>query len=220
MTAAALASGGLDSAALIAHLGAVGAVQPIYIRAGLAWEDEEFSALGAVCAALAGGGVPVRGPAELSAGGGIYEGHWSAAGGAPDYGAPDEDVFIPARNLVLIGLAAAWCAVRGIDHVAIGTLAGNPFADAGPGFLERYAALISEAVGRPMTVTAPFSRMSKAQLIARYGHLPFHLTLTCMAPRDGIHCGACNKCRERHEAFREAGVTDGARFAVPAAGMR
>ena len=34
------------------------------------------------------------------------------------------------------------------------------------------------------------------------------LTLSCMQPKNGMHCGRCSKCRERRDAFREAGVGD------------
>jgi 7-cyano-7-deazaguanine synthase in queuosine biosynthesis len=39
------------------------------------------------------------------------------------------------------------------------------------------------------------------------------MTLSCMSPKsaaDGTprHCGVCSKCRERHDAFVEADVTD------------
>jgi 7-cyano-7-deazaguanine synthase len=37
--------------------------------------------------------------------------------------------------------------------------------------------------------------------------VPFDLTLSCMKPR-GRHCGECSKCRERHDAFLEAGIPD------------
>ena len=43
--AAVLFSGGLDSAVLLADLAERGAVLPIYVRAGLAWEDEEAACL-------------------------------------------------------------------------------------------------------------------------------------------------------------------------------
>jgi 7-cyano-7-deazaguanine synthase len=33
-----------------------------------------------------------------------------------------------------------------------------------------------------------------------------------MKPGDG-HCGTCSKCRERHDAFREAGVDDPTEYA-------
>jgi 7-cyano-7-deazaguanine synthase len=34
------------------------------------------------------------------------------------------------------------------------------------------------------------------------------LTLTCMTPVNGSHCGRCSKCGERQHAFREAGIID------------
>ena len=58
---------------------------------------------------------------------------------------------------------------------------------------------------------------SKADVIRRGAALgvPFELTLSCMTPVSGraggrrrIHCGTCSKCRERHDAFVEAGVED------------
>jgi 7-cyano-7-deazaguanine synthase len=40
------------------------------------------------------------------------------------------------------------------------------------------------------------------------------LTLSCMNPKDGMHCGLCSKCRERRDAFNEAGVEDKTPYAV------
>jgi 7-cyano-7-deazaguanine synthase len=42
--------------------------------------------------------------------------------------------------------------------------------------------------------------------------VPFELTLSCLSPKDGAHCGACGKCRERHEAFIASGVDDRTRY--------
>ena len=61
-------------------------------------------------------------------------------------------------------------------------------------------------------IVAPYRDRHKRDLIAASAALPLHLTLTCMAPRDGQHCGACNKCRERQEAFRDAGVEDKTKY--------
>ena len=38
--------------------------------------------------------------------------------------------------------------------------------------------------------------------------VPLELTLSCLAPREGLHCGRCNKCHERQAAFAAAGLAD------------
>jgi 7-cyano-7-deazaguanine synthase len=65
-------------------------------------------------------------------------------------------------------------------------------------------------------IEAPFAEMDKADVI-RLGielSVPLELTLSCMNPREGLHCGVCSKCRERRDAFNEAGVPDRTRYAV------
>ena len=44
--------------------------------------------------------------------------------------------------------------------------------------------------------------------------VPLELTLSCMNPQEGRHCGRCSKCRERRDAFIEAGVDDPTIYAV------
>jgi 7-cyano-7-deazaguanine synthase len=61
-----------------------------------------------------------------------------------------------------------------------------------------------------MSVEAPFAAVHKSDVIRRGVELgvPLELTLSCMQPHDGMHCGKCSKCRERRDAFREADVRD------------
>jgi 7-cyano-7-deazaguanine synthase len=211
---AALVSGGLDSGALLALLANRGPVHPVYIRAGLPWEEQELEALTAFTDALLERGIPLEPVVELSVGGdALYGDHWSMTGQVPEYDEPDEAVYLPGRNVILIGLAAVWCSNRGVNSIAIGTLDCNPFSDGNPEFFENYGRLLSGALNHPLVVEAPFRGMGKAELVRRYADLPLGLTLTCMAPIAGVHCGACNKCRERREAFYDAGVTDSATYA-------
>ncbi len=187
-------------------------VTPIYVRKGLAWEDAEHAALIAFVRALGNPNVkpvttlsvPVRQ---------IYGRHWSVTGqDVPGYDAPDAAVYLPGRNVLLLGLAAVWSSTHGVSRIAIGTLGGNPFPDATPSFFESFASVLSQGLGHRVLVEAPYRGGSKSQLIRTHSHLPLELSLTCVAPSNGKHCGDCNKCRERREAFAEAGVVDKTRY--------
>jgi 7-cyano-7-deazaguanine synthase len=94
--------------------------------------------------------------------------------------------------------------------VLMGPLAGNPFPDATPDFFEAMSGALSLGLAHPIRIEAPFSTLHKRDVIRKAVALgvPLQLTLSCMQPTDGLHCGRCSKCRERRDAFREAGVED------------
>lgn len=215
---AVLASGGLDSAVLLADLARDDTVFPIYVAAGLAWEAREQNALVTYLDAIASDNLQPLTILEMPSRGLYGSQHWSVTGDAPGYEAPDEDVYIPGRNVLLIGVTAVWCALNAVDAIAIGSLDDNPFPDATPAFFNDYGRLLSGALDHPLEVIAPYRQQHKSQIIARFPDLPLQLTLTCMAPagRDGttLHCGNCNKCRERQEAFATAGVEDKTHYAI------
>src|SRR5439155_25094861 len=126
---AVLASGALDSAALIADLAGEAIVFPVYVEAGLAWEDREKHALRAFLDALNDTNVQPLTALELPLRR-LYGEHWSTTGeSVPDYGAPDSAVYLPWRNVVLIGVTAVWCALHHIGMIAIGSLDANPFPE-------------------------------------------------------------------------------------------
>jgi 7-cyano-7-deazaguanine synthase len=210
---AVLASGGLDSAALVAEQAQHSEVQPIYVRCGLAWEEEEERALRSFLTALNSPNVlPVTmlsAPIES-----LYGNHWSVTcKRVPAADEPDEAVFLPGRNILLVGLAAVWCSTHKVSHVAIGSLGGNPFPDATVEFFRDFGHILSVGLGHKVYVEAPFRDIHKGAIIKRFQHLPLELTMTCMAPRGRNHCGRCNKCRERQSGFQKAGVTDRTAYA-------
>lgn len=215
---AVLLSGGLDSAVLVAHQACRFEVIPVYIRAGLSWEQEEVSLVQRL---LGHPAYAVRvAPLECLTVDvtDLYPAaHWALRGEPPAYDTPDEEVYLPGRNVLLLAKAGVLCAMRGIPHVAIGPLAGNPFPDATPEFFAAFAHALSLGLAHPLAIAAPFASLHKEEVI-RLGatlDVPFALTLSCMRPAGGRHCGLCSKCRERRDAFAAAGVRDPTDYVAP-----
>lgn len=214
---AVLFSAGLDSAVLLADAASKGTAIPIYVASGLAWEAAEQSAIDRLLAAP---------PYRRNVSGAIKlhvdmrdvfpATHWAIRGKAPAFDTPDADVYIEGRNIILLSKAAVFMARAGLTRVLIGPLAGNPFPDATPEFFHAMALALGLGLGTEITIEAPYSGLHKADVIrvgAALG-VPFGVTLSCMQPIDGLHCGQCSKCRERRDAFREAGVEDPTRYAT------
>jgi 7-cyano-7-deazaguanine synthase len=208
---AVLFSGGLDSAVLVADAMRHGPVRAIYVGVGFAWEPEE-RAMAARLFARPPFAAHVDSPVELrfDMRDVFAETHWAVRGEPPAFDTPDEDVYLEGRNVILLSKAAIYMAKNGIARVLLGPLAGNPFPDATPAFFAAMSRALSLGLGTPIDIDTPFAALRKAEVIRRGIELgvPLELTLSCMQPKDGVHCGRCSKCRERRDAFREAGVED------------
>jgi 7-cyano-7-deazaguanine synthase len=215
---AVLLSGGLDSAVLAAQAAATGVVQPIYVCAGLAWEAEELALVERLLltAPYAAHVLPLaRLALDVSD---LYPAsHWARTGMPPAYDTPDEDVYLPGRNVLLLSKAGVLCALHDIRRLAIGPLAGNPFPDATPQFFASIAQTLSLGLDHPLQIETPFVAMHKEDVIRLGASLgvPFELTLSCMKPSGGRHCGLCSKCRERRDAFAAAGLPDPTEYLAP-----
>lgn len=210
-TVAVLCSGGLDSVVLAAHECRDRDVLPIYVSVGLAWEAAERLALERLVQtpAFSGRLKPVV-TLDVTMRDVYREGHWAITGTPPAYDTPDEDVYLAGRNVILLAKAGVYCSTVGIRRIAIGPLSGNPFPDATPAFFTSLATALSLGLARPISIIAPFAALEKADVI-RLGvslGVPLEISLSCMNPQDGMHCGLCSKCRERRDAFAEAGVED------------
>ena len=215
---AVLCSGGLDSVVLVADLAQTADVQPIYVSVGLAWEAAELDVLQRLAATPAfGGRVRPMVRLDVTMRDVYTASHWAVSGTPPAYDTPDEDVYLAGRNIVLLSKAGVYCAGAGIHRVAMGTLAGNPFPDATPEFFGAMGHALSLGLDHRIEIVAPFAALHKADVVklgARTG-VPLEWSLSCMSPRGAVHCGVCSKCRERRDAFDEAGIPDRTDYAAP-----
>ena len=188
-------------------------VQPFYVRSHLVWETAELAAVRQLLAAMASPRLAELVVLDLPADD-LYGDHWSVTGrGSPAADAPDTAMFLPGRNPLLLVKPALWCGLHGIEELAVAVLATNPFGDATPEFFRDFQAVLFRATGVMVRLSAPFARMTKSEVMALGRHLPLDLTFCCISPVAGLHCGRCNKCRERIEAFRGAGREDRTRYA-------
>lgn len=214
--AAVLLSAGLDSAVLAAAEAQRAHVHPIYVSTGLAWETEERAMADRLLRTAPFRDLEPLVILDFTVRDVYPAAHWALRGAPPAFDTPDEDVYLTGRNIILLSKAAIHCAQRGIERIVLGPLAGNPFPDATPAFFAAMGRALSLGLAHPVAVDTPFVGLTKADVI-RLGatlDVPFELTLSCMEPRAGQHCGRCSKCRERRDAFLATGIADPTSYAV------
>lgn len=206
---AVLVSGGIDSAVLLAEAVRVyPAVHPLFIRTGLVWEAAELAHLHRFLAVIHTPALlplrileqPVRD---------LYGDHWSVTGvDVPPAGTPDEDVYLPGRNVLLLSKSLLWCHLHDVPAVAMAPLAANPFPDATDEFIRDYTSAVNRAVEGAVRVLRPYAHLHKPEVLKRAAGLPLEHTFSCIRPSTGRHCGRCSKCHERQVGFRDAGIKD------------
>jgi 7-cyano-7-deazaguanine synthase len=214
-TLAILFSAGLDSSILLAHLLAAGhRIQPLYVECDLYWQREELRWARRFLQAVDGPGLKPLVVLKLPLAD-LYDDHWSVTGrGVPPADTPDVAVYLPGRNPLLMIKAHVWCRLHGVPRLALGALKSNPFADATDEFFGQFEGAMDRAVSGHVDLVRPFATLDKHQVMQLGRHAPLELTFSCLAPRDSLHCGTCNKCAERQQAFRSAGMADPTRYAV------
>lgn len=207
-----LHSGGLDSTALLYHLRDTGFdVHPISVNYGQR-HSRELEAAHAICVAghfpgqlvdLSSLRYVMRGSSQTEGGIDVPEGHYSEDNMAI--------TVVPNRNMVLLSIATAYAISLRAGWVAYAAHAGDhaQYPDCRQVFIDAIEQAIDLCDDHSPALMAPYSRMSKAQIVIDgYNHqAPFGLTWSCYRGKD-IHCGRCGTCVERAEAFHLAGVPD------------
>lgn len=207
---AVLLSGGIDSAVLSVELAQqYRDIHPVYIHHGLHWEQCELDNLERFLSAINHPQFTPLQQLQMPVDDLYDTSHWSLSGkNVPDEDTPDEAVYLPGRNLMLLTKLAVWCEQNHIDTIALAPLAGNPFSDNTDQFYDTMESVIEMALGYTIKIIRPYSKLEKTEVIRRGETLPLELTFSCIRPVDNQHCGRCNKCAERARAFAAAKVID------------
>ncbi|MGH7932677.1 MAG: 7-cyano-7-deazaguanine synthase [Candidatus Binataceae bacterium] len=206
---AVLASGGMDSAVMLANIARGGRqVFPVYIRAGLSWERDELAALRRFVRALKMRNIKAITTLKLPMVD-VSGDHWSMTGrNIPGYYAGPTSNYILGRNLSLLAKTAIFCARNRIGEIAMAPLEANPYPDARPEFFRAFSRMVEFGLGLKLKIRTPYKGFSKGDVVKRGKGLPLELTVSCARPHGNVHCGTCTKCAERVAGFLEAGVPD------------
>ena len=144
------------------------------------------------------------------------------AAGASRGGTDIPATYVPARNLVFLSMALAWCeTLRARDvYIGVNAVDYSGYPDCRPAFIEgfeRLAAIATRAgvQGERFRVHGPLIDMSKAGIIKAGLDLgvDYALTVSCyQANERGEACGRCDACELRRRGFADAGVADPTRY--------
>jgi 7-cyano-7-deazaguanine synthase len=125
--------------------------------------------------------------------------------------------FVPGRNLILLGLTAAFALPRGADHVVTGVCSTDEagYPDCRPTFVANMERAVYAAMDAPeFQLHAPLLYLTKAETFALADQLGvldtiLELTHTCYEGEHetrhdwGYGCGTCPACKARAHGWEE-----------------
>ncbi len=122
-----------------------------------------------------------------------------------------KSVWVPARNVILIGVAASLLDALGGGDVVVGFNAeeGATFPDNTPEFIESMNGMLEYGTMAEVRVVAPLIDLDKVGIARLLKELnaKYEYSNSCYMPRgfteDGrpIHCGRCESCVRRHRGL-------------------
>lgn len=138
----------------------------------------------------------------------IPEGHYA--------GDNMKSTVVPFRNGIMLAIAAGIAESNGLRHVMMANHGGDHaiYPDCRPEFVSAFGAAVRAGTYEGITVEAPYTDITKAD-IARRGHalgIDYSETWSCYKGGER-HCGRCGTCVERREALAGAGIEDTTEYA-------
>ena len=138
----------------------------------------------------------------------------SGAEAIPEGNYDDENMkstVVPVRSGIMLSVACGLAESRGLTRVLIANHGGDHaiYPDCRPSFVAAMNAAMREGTYVNVTLAAPYTDISKADIVRRGAQMGIDYGETYSCYKGGErHCGCCGTCTERKEAFREAGLLD------------
>lgn len=118
---------------------------------------------------------------------------------------------VPFRNGIMLSILAGLAESRDLQQVLIANHFGDHaiYPDCRESFVTPMGEAISAGTSNGVKLVAPYTALTKAEIVARGTRLgvPYGKTYSCYQGGER-HCGRCGTCRERHDAFVANGLED------------
>jgi len=122
-----------------------------------------------------------------------------------------QPIIVPFRNAIFLSIAVAYAVSIGATKIFYGAQGSDdPFyPDCRKEFYKSFEKTAILGTGIAISVEAPFSNLSKSEVMKLGAELgvPFRLTWSCYLDGE-VHCGRCESCVNRKKAFKDAKILD------------
>ena len=127
-----------------------------------------------------------------------------------------DPIIVPFRNGVFMAVTVAYADVIGANHILYGAHGSDEqfYPDCRQEFYEAFQEAARLGTEKPMEIRSPFSGVAKSGLLTVAAKLGVPLDKTWSCYLNGpLHCGRCESCLNRKNAFKEAGMEDPTEYA-------
>lgn len=138
----------------------------------------------------------------------LIDNHGAIANG--DVGVETHNEWVPARNLVMISIAAAICDAEKFSKIYLGLNMeeGSAYPDNTIEFYERLEESISVGTTSRPSIINPLANLMKHEIVKKAIDIDAPIELSWSCYRDGdSHCGECGPCTMRKAAFEKNGLS-------------
>ena len=144
----------------------------------------------------------------------------AGADAIPDGNYDDENMrstVVPFRNGIMLSIACGIAESRGLTRVLIANHGGDHaiYPDCRASFIQAMDSAMKAGTYIGVSISAPYTNLTKSEIVRRGSALGIDYGETYSCYKGGEqHCGTCGTCRERRDAFREAGIPDPTSYLV------
>ena len=120
-------------------------------------------------------------------------------------------IIVPFRNGVMLSIAVAFAESLGAERVFYGAQGSDAkhYPDCRGTFVKAFESAARFGTDSKISIEAPLITLKKSGVLKLGEELgvPFEMTWSCYSQRRK-HCGECESCNNRKQAFTDAGIED------------